>query len=152
MKKFVLTRRVKAHIILSIPGSVLVYFLEPYVWWKALSIFLFLFSIIGVIDVFASCFRVESDKLIAVSLFKRKHIYWKDIRFVKLNYKNNQIGKEVIWLLKSEDIMNIRPGKTFSVSYMINGYKELTEIIVRKCESNNPIHIDEEVLKLTREK
>lgn len=62
------------------------------------------------------------------------------------------MGKEVIWLLKSEDIMNIIPGKTFSISYMISGYKELAEIIVQKCENNNPIYIDEEVLKLFREK
>lgn len=74
MKKFFLTSRVKTHIILSIPGSVIVYFLEPYVWWKVLSIFIFLFSIIGAIDVFVSYFKVESDKLVAANLFKQKHI------------------------------------------------------------------------------
>lgn len=96
MKKFVLSNKVKSHSLLSFPLCVLLYFLVPYWWWKASSILLILLSVLGAIDVFVSCFIVEEDKLIVANLFKRKQVYWKDIRVVKLYCKNNKIGKEII--------------------------------------------------------
>lgn len=128
-------------VLISVLGGML---LVSGIIYKFVLLSLIPFGIYGLIKDKDSYFSVDEEKLAWNKKNHKKEIYWKDVRYISAPHSNKfMISQILIYVGEIDNLL---------ITWWIGDYKKLVYFAYEKCEGNNGIIIDNQVIKLIKGK